>query len=162
MLLITDGSVNPKYGIGFGAYLIFSDTSETIDSLGKRIKLKKFENTSSTKLELQALIWALSETTAKEIVSYTDSQNIVSLLSRKERLIGNNFCSKSGRKIRNHEIYKEFFESIGKVDIQFHLLKGHKPSRSKDRIDEIFSAVDRATRNELRTYFKENFHRDRE
>ena len=157
MYLLTDGSVNPKSGIGFGAYLAFSNITETLDSLIGRIKVRRFENTSSTKLELQTLLWALSEMTIREVISYTDSQNIAGLLSRKERLIENGYCSKAGKLIRNHELYKEFFESIEKFDIQFRLITGHKPSRSKDRIDKIFSIVDRASRNALRTYIKDKF-----
>lgn len=154
--LLTDGSVNPKLGIGFGAYLAFEKTPETLAELGGLIKIKQFKNTSSTKLELQTLLWALSEISEKEIVSYTDSQNIMSLLYRKERLVRNSYCSRGGRPIKNHELYKEFFESIERFDIQFHLISGHKPLRCKDRIDEIFSLVDRASRNALRSYSKIN------
>jgi len=151
LFLFTDGSVNPKLGIGFGAYLAYTKTPETLAELGGLIKIKRFKNTSSAKLELQTLLWALSEISEKEVVSYTDSQNIVSLISRKERLIRDSYCSKGGRRIRNHELYKEFFECIGKFDIQFHLISGHKPLKCKDRVDEMFSFVDRASRNALRS-----------
>ena len=157
MFLLTDGSVDPKSGIGFGVYLAFPNNSESMAKLCGLIKVKRFENTSSTKLELQTLLWALSEMTERKVVSYTDSQNIAGLLSRRERLIENDYCSRGGRKIRNHELYREFFEFIKKFDIQFRLLSGHKPSQEKDRIDEIFSIVDRASRNELRSYMKDNF-----
>jgi ribonuclease HI len=156
LFLLTDGSLNPKLGIGFGAYLAFAKTPETLAELGGLIKIKRFKNTSSTKLELQTLIWALSEISEKEVVSYTDSQNIIGLLYRKERLIRDSYCSKGGRQIKNHELYKEFFESIERFDIQFHLISGHKPSRNKDRIDEMFSFVDRASRNALRSYSRIN------
>jgi len=122
MFLLTDGSVNPKSGIGFGAYLAFPNNSESMVELGDLIKVKRFENTSSTKLELETLLWALSEMTEGKVVSYTDSQNIAGLLSRRERLIENDYCSRGGRKIRNHELYREFFEFIEKFEIQFRLL----------------------------------------
>jgi len=156
VFLFTDGSVNPKLGIGFGAYIAFSKEPENIETLRECIKIKKFENTSSTKLELQTLLWALSEITVKEITSFTDSQNIAGLLSRKERLLENNYCSKAGRQIRNHEIYREFFDYTKKLNIQFHLIQGHKPSRTKNHLDEIFTLVDRASRNALRSYSKNN------
>ena len=156
-ILLTDGSVNPKSGIGFGAYLAFPNNSENMVKLDSLIKVKRFENTSSTKLELQTLLWALSEMTEGKVVSYTDSQNIAGLLSRRERLIENDYCSRGGRKIRNHKLYTEFFEVIEKFNIQFRLLNGHKPSKEKDRIDKIFSIVDRASRNALRSYMKDNF-----
>ena len=154
IFLLTDGSVNPKSGTGFGAYLVVPTISESTVEWGDSIKVKRFENTSSTKLELQTLLWALSEMTEREVVSYTDSQNIVGLLSRRKRLIENDYCSRAGSKIGNHELYREFFELIEKFDIQFRLLNGHKPSREKDQIDEIFSMVDRASRNALRSYLE--------
>jgi ribonuclease HI len=154
VFLFTDGSVNPKQGVGFGAYIAFMNEPDTIDELRDCIKIKKFENTSSTKLELQTLLWALSEISEREVTSFTDSQNIVGLLSRKERLVENNYCSKAGKRISNHELYKEFFDYTEKLNIQFHHIQGHKPSRIKYRLDEIFTLVDRASRNALRSYSK--------
>ena len=152
LLLFTDGSVNPKQGVGFGAYLELPEMPGDIETLSALIKIKRFENTSSTKLELQTLLWALSQISNGEIVSYTDSQNIVSLLSRKEQLEEKNFCSKNGRPLNNAELYREFFAKTEKLDIQFQQVNGHKPSGIKNNIDKIFSLVDRASRNALRTY----------
>lgn len=154
LFLLTDGSVNPKRGIGFGAYLTFSEIPDDLEELKEKIKIKRFENTSSTKLELQTLLWALSEISEREIVSYTDSQNIVGLLSRKERLIENDFCSKGGRRLRNQDLYREFYEVVETFDIELRSIEGHKPSKNKDRIDEVFTLVDRASRNALRSHSK--------
>lgn len=151
-LLFTDGSLNPKQGVGFGAYLDLSEVPEDIGKLGDLIKIKRFENTSSTRLELQTLLWALSEVSMGEIVSYTDSQNIVGLLSRQKRLEETDYFSRNGRRIRNFELYQEFFEKVEKFDIKFQQVEGHSPSRLKNSVDEIFSLVDRASRNALRTY----------
>jgi ribonuclease HI len=156
MYLLTDGSADPKSGIGFGVYLAFSELSEDLSSLKGLIKVKQFDNTSSTKLELQTLLWALSEISDKKVVSYTDSQNIVGLLSRKEKLVKNNYYSKNGKLLKNHELYKDFFESIEKFEIKFNFINGHKPSSNKDHLDKIFSLVDRASRNALRNYIKNN------
>lgn len=155
MILVTDGSVNPQSGIGFGAYLAFSNELAVKEELVGLVKARRFENTSSTRLELQTLLWALSEMPEKKVVIYTDSQNIVGLLARRERLIASDFCSKSGRKMRNHDLYREFFESTEKFDIQFRLISGHKRSQEKDRIDEIFSIVDKSSRSALRCYIKD-------
>ena len=51
--LFCDGSVNPKTKIGFGAYFIYDENLEK-----QNIKIKKFVDTSSTKLELEVLLWA--------------------------------------------------------------------------------------------------------
>ncbi len=157
VFLFTDGSVNPQQGVGFGAYIAFMKEPENIGDLSECIKIKKFENTSSTKLELQTILWALSEIPEREVTSFTDSQNIVGLISRKERLVENNYCSKSGRQISNHELYKEFFECTLRFTLQFHHIKGHKPTKIKHRLDEIFTLVDRASRNALRSYSKNKF-----
>ena len=156
VFLFTDGSVNPKQGVGFGAYLAFNKEPENIEDLSELVVTKKFTNTSSTKLELQTLLWALSEISDREVTVYTDSQNIVGLFSRKERLLENQYCSKGGRRIRNHELYKDFFEYTERIDIQFHHINGHKPSKLKNYLDEIFTLVDRASRNALRSYSKKN------
>ena len=53
--LFTDGSVNPQAGIGFGAYLLLEKKEFLCVELENKIKIKKFDNTSSTKLELETL-----------------------------------------------------------------------------------------------------------
>jgi len=114
------------------------------------IKIKRFENTSSTVLELQTLLWALLEISESKIVSYTDSQNILSLLARKERLIKNGFVSRSGKLVRNHLLYKGFFEAIEGRNIVFNQVNGHMPSGRRHGVNEFFALVDRASRNALR------------
>lgn len=148
-LLFTDGSVNTKTGIGYGAYMTLSKGQEAQTS---HVQLKQFLDTSSTKLELQTLLWALSEISATEIISYTDSQNIVGLNSRREKIEKNNYYTTNGKLLNNHELYKQFYQIIDDLNITFIHIKGHTPSPQKNSIDQIFSSVDRASRNALRTY----------
>ncbi|MBU0755669.1 MAG: ribonuclease H, partial [Planctomycetes bacterium] len=61
LILLTDGSVNARSKIGYGAYLAVSEVGLSLDLLKRRVKVRRFEHTSSTKLELQILLWALSE-----------------------------------------------------------------------------------------------------
>ncbi len=152
LLLFTDGSVNTKLRIGFGAYLAFSEDFDSQESLGDHIRVKRFVNTSSTKLELQTLLWALSEVTAPEIDLYTDSQNIVELNARRKKLEGNEYLTKKGKLLNNYELYKQFYKFTDYVDIQIMQVRGHLPSGRKNRIDRIFTLVDRASRKALRTY----------
>lgn len=149
LLLFTDGSVNTRLKVGYGAYLSFPEGQEFSTS---HIKLKKFVETSSTKLELQTLLWALSEISAPEIISYTDSQNIVGLNSRRKRLEENDYCAKNGKLLNNHELYKQFYTLTDTLNITFTQIKGHTPSRKKSHVDMIFSLVDRASRNAVRAY----------
>ena len=118
----------------------------------KNIKIKRFENTSSTKLELQTFLWALNEINDKDIIIevYTDCQNIIGLQDRRKKLEKNNFHSLAGKLMNNHELYKDFFEKIDKLNLTFIKVKGHKKNSLKDEIDTIFNLVDKASRNALR------------
>ncbi|QKF77089.1 ribonuclease HI [Arcobacter defluvii] len=150
--LFTDSSVNPQEKIGFGSFLIIEDENLSFENLRKTIKTKKFENTSSTKLELQTLLWALDEIKNKNslIEIYTDCQNIINLKDRREKLEKNEYKSSKDKLINNHELYKLFFEKSDKLDLVFIKVKGHKKNSLKDEIDTIFNLVDKASRNALR------------
>ncbi|RBQ26834.1 ribonuclease HI [Arcobacter sp. CECT 9188] len=151
--IFIDSSVNPQQKIGFGAFLEVSDDNLLIDDLKKIIKIKRFDDTSSTKLELQTLLWTLDEIgiiTDNTIEVYTDCQNIIGLQSRREKFELNDYKTSTGKTINNHELYKLFFQKIDKLNIDFIKVKGHKKNSLKDEIDTIFNLVDKASRNALR------------
>ena len=150
--LFTDSSVNPQEKIGFGAFLFLDEKNTSLEEMRKNIKIKRFENTSSTKLELQTFLWALNEINDKDIIIevYTDCQNIIGLQDRRKKLEKNNFHSLAGKLMNNHELYKDFFEKIDKLNLTFIKVKGHKKNSLKDEIDTIFNLVDKASRNALR------------
>ena len=150
--LFTDSSVNPQEKIGFGSFLILEEKNISFEEMKKSIKIKRFENTSSTKLELQTFLWSLKEIIDKNVIIevYTDCQNIIGLKDRRKRFETNDYKSSKGKLINNQELYKEFFEKIDKLNIIFIKVKGHKKSSLKDEIDNIFNLVDKASRNALR------------
>jgi ribonuclease HI len=117
-----------------------------------QVVLQRFEETSSTKLELQNLLGALErlDVDGKELIVYTDSQNIVGLLGRRERFERNDYRTKKREKIANHELYKLFFQWMDRLSCTLIKVEGHKVSDQKDRIDELFTLVDRASRDKLR------------
>ena len=149
--LFTDGSVSPQSGIGFGAYLLLEKLN-FFYAKEMKIELKKFTDTSSTKLELETLLWALTDVdvTNFKVVIYTDCQNIIGLQVRREKFEKNSYMTAKGKVIKNHELYKEFFKLVDALDCDFIKIKGHKKSSTKNEIDDIFTLVDRATRNTLR------------
>ena len=103
--LFCDGSVNPQKKIGFGAYFIYTNI-DTLQSAQKKIKTKMYTDTSSTKLELEVLLWALEDTEleGKEIFIYTDCQNILGLENRREKLESNHYKTSTGKiKSRNND-----------------------------------------------------------
>ena len=153
--LFTDGSVNPQSRIGFGAYLLLDKIEFFSIELEKSIKIKKFDNTSSTKLELETLLWAFNDMNLEnyKVVVYTDCQNIIGLKKRRDRFEKNNYMTSKGSVIKNHELYKDFFKRLDILDCEFIKVKGHKKTSVKNEIDEIFTLVDRATRKALRKTF---------
>ena len=110
--LFTDGSVNPQSGVGFGAYLVLDKLDCFYPELNEQIQIKKFKNTSSTKLELETLLWALNNESLEDfkVVVYTDCQNIIGLKDRREGFEKNNYLTSKGKEIKNHELYKSFYK----------------------------------------------------
>lgn len=151
-MLLTDGSVNAQSNIGYGAYLVISEHGLPLDTLRTRVKVRRFELTSSTKLELQTLLWALSDIPASgaKVVVYTDSQNIIGLKGRRERFEQNDYRSKKNLRLNNYKLYQEFYRMIDQLDCEFVKVRGHQQSNQKDIIDKLFTLVDRASRNALR------------
>ena len=152
LMLLTDASVNTQSKIGYGAYLAVSESGQTIESLKERVKVRRFEHTSSTKLELQTLLWALGDIHALrgKVTVYTDSQNIMGLQGRRERLEQNDYRSKKNRRLNNYQLYQEFYRMTDQLDCEFVKVRGHRVSNQKDDIDRLFTLVDRASRNALR------------
>lgn len=151
--LFCDGSVNPQLKMGYGAYFTFYE-NDVLDEAKSNVKLKIFEDTSSTKLELEVLLWALEDEVIKkqEIIVYTDCQNILGLGSRREKLENNDYHTSTGKIVKNHELYKKFYEVTDILNCTFEKVKGHKKSSEKNEIDKLFNIVDKASRKALREY----------
>jgi len=152
--LFTDGSVNPKSNVGYGAYLAVLREMPYSESFKADIKVKKFEHTSSAKLEIQTLIWALTsiQKPVGSIIVYTDSQNIIGLKARRRRLEINDYLSKKNKPIKNSALYQIFFYLSEQLDCGFKKVKGHKPSRLKNEAERFFTLVDKASRRALRNH----------
>ncbi len=152
LMLFTDGSVNIQTNIGYGVYLAVSERGLPLETLRTRVKVRRFEHTSSTKLELETLLWALSDIQAWEgrVIVYTDSQNIMGLQGRRDGFELNNYRSKKKKLLNNYKLYQQFYTLTDKKDFEFVKVSGHRLSTQKDDIDRIFTIVDRASRNALR------------
>ena len=152
LMIFTDGSVNTRSKIGYGAYLAVFDQGSELELLRKKIKVQRFEYTSSTKLELQTLLWALSDIQdiGRNVLAFTDSQNIIGLADRREWLEKSDYRSKKNKRLNNYELYKEFYRITDQIDVELVKVRGHQATRHKDEIDRLFTLVDRASRNALR------------
>lgn len=149
LMLFTDGSVHPSSRMGYGAYLALTDAG-----IAPEIQLKRFENTSSSQLEIETLIWALHALQPKEVTVYTDSQNILGLPGRRSRYEERGYLTKRNNPVRHADLYREFFHLTDQIDCTFVKVKGHRVSRQKTDIDRLFTLVDRAARQALRDHFR--------
>ena len=151
-MLFTDGSVNTQSNIGYGAYLAVSERRISLNSVKTSVKVRRFEHTSSTKLELQTLLWALNDIQAlgRKVILYTDSQNILGLKGRRERFEQNDYRSKKNKRLSNYELYQEFYRMIDHLECELVKVRGHQVSNQKGDISKLFSLVDRAAREALR------------
>jgi len=158
LLLFIDGSANNQLKVGCGAYLVVGEDEEPNKSHKDRVNIKKFTSTSSSKLELQTLLWALGELreTNKKIVVYTDSQNIIGLPGRRSRLEQNDYHSANDKLLNHHELYRAFFKITDLMNCDFVKVDGHKPGREKDYHDQLFTLVDRAARKAVRNLSQNN------
>jgi ribonuclease HI len=146
LMLFTDGSVHPPSRIGYGAYLAMTDSSTDHEP-----QVKRFENTSSSQLEIETLIWALHSLQPESVTVYTDSQNIIGLPGRRSRFEERGYLTQQNKPVRHADLYREFFRLTDQIDCTFVKVKGHQPSHQKTEIDHLFSLVDRASRQALRS-----------
>ena len=140
LLLFTDGSAHPTSRIGYGAYLAIPDLNANFQALETAVQLKRFEDTSSSQLEIETLIWALRATQPQTLTLYTDSQTIIGLPDRRERMEKQAYRSKAGTPLNHAELYQEFFALTDPLEYTLVKVKGHQRSHQKSPIDHLFLA----------------------
>lgn len=152
LIIFTDGSVDPLLKVGVGACLIISERDLSTGSFENKVELSRFENTSSTRLELQTLIWAFGKIDkgTRQIVVYTDAQNIVNLPQRLPHLERKGYRNRKNNLLRNHDLYIQFSEIMNSFNCHFIKVKGHLRDQEKNEVDRLFSLVDRASRKALK------------
>ncbi len=165
--LFTDASVGPGSKVGVGGHLIvpesFLRTTPNlikISELDEILVLKRFEDTSSTKLEVQTVLWALEEYCIGSTISgsgklhiYSDSQCVEGLLSRRARLESSGFYSRGGnRLLRNASLYGKYYEFHDRLKFEVTKVAGHTRSSSRDTVQHIFSFIDQKVRKALKLW----------
>jgi ribonuclease HI len=164
--LFTDASVNPLLKIGVGVCLILPASFLNIpfpkiekSEITGRITLRRFEDTSSTKLELETVLWAFGaqgKRSKGKLNLYTDSQCISGLLKKKPALLGRNFLSrKTNLPLRNAPLYRRFYAFHDELVFKVMKVGGHSKTAARDTAHRIFSIVDREARRALRLWIKE-------
>lgn len=165
--LFTDASANPQRKVGVGGYLrvpesIVKTPSHSINlpDLDKMLVLKRFEDTSSTKIEVQTVLWALEDYCRADVIPepghlhiYSDSQCVEGLLARRDGLENTGFCSKGGRRqLKNACLYRKYYESHDRLKFDVEKVAGHIRSKSRNTIERIFSFIDQKVRKALKQW----------
>lgn len=163
--LFTDVSLNTRLKLGFGAYLVMHSSFLEIpperiiqSAVIDQIRLRRFEATSSSKLEVQTLLWALEDfqkgvsgLRSGMLKVYSDSQCVTGLLRRRLHLEMNGFRSRGKHcLLKNAALYRKFYEFHDTLGFDVVKVTGHVRSSSHDSIHRIFSFVDKEARKALR------------
>lgn len=152
--LFTDASAHPQSGLGVGAYLLLSSLSVTANEVKKDVVRQRFTQTSSSVLELQTLLWALTQVpkSCKPLIVYTDSQNILSLLGRREALERRGYRTQKGAEVRHRVLYHQFYQTMDQWHCQLVKVPGHRAAKASDALGDLFAVVDRSARRSLREW----------
>jgi ribonuclease HI len=164
--LFTDVSVNPVLKLGVGACLVLPASFLDIafpkiekSKITGRVTLRRFEATSSTKLELETVLWALGvhrKRSKGRMNLYTDSQCISGLLKRKPGLLGRDFLSRTTNvPLRNAPLYRRFYAVHDELGFKVIKVAGNSKTGACHTVDSIFSIVDREARRALKLWMKE-------
>jgi ribonuclease HI len=148
--IFTDGSCHTQYKIGAWAAVIFHNEN--------RNQLSGIcTNTTHNRMELLAVIESLDYLKGHfekigiiEII--TDSQYVADIHKREEKLITNQFKTKSGKTIQNDDLVKRLIHHISQNNIEFIKIKAHQ----KEGINTNYNRqVDKLVRKNLRLKVKQ-------
>ena len=130
--IYTDGSSHTQKLIGAWAAIIYYNKTKII--------IKQVEtNTSHNRMEMQAVIQAIkfvdtNYSTNIPIIINSDSQYVVNLVDRKEKLKKNEFMTKKGNPVKNLDLVITLIDQIETHEITFNKIKAHvKDGDTKNR-----------------------------
>jgi ribonuclease HI len=144
--IFTDGSCHTQLKTGGWASIILFQ--------GEKIILEgDAENTTHQRMELTAVINSLeylksSKQIHEQINVYSDSQYVVDLLQRKERLASSNYLTKKLHPIRNVDLVKEVITFMGLQNIHFIKVKAHQRLSNMETL--LNREVDLLSRKKMR------------
>ena len=147
--IFTDGSCHTQLKTGGWACIIFIDTEKLI--------LEGSEaDTTHQRMELTAVLESLHYLEKQghlnvPIKIYSDSQYVVDLLKRKERLALSGYRTKKLRAIRNADLVQKLVRFMSLPDITFHKLKSHLKTPDVESI--LNREVDLLARRMMRKHY---------
>lgn len=146
--IYTDGSCNQQILVGGWAALVFVDGQKTI--------LKGIEkDTTHNRMELLAVINAIKHARSKAndqeiLYIYSDSQYVVNLNSRRNKLEAKNFITNKGTPIQNVDLVQTFLKLTNTNLIEFTKVKAHqKPDGTENFNREVDMIVRKLVRENV-------------
>jgi ribonuclease HI len=121
--IYTDGSSHTQKLIGAWAAIIYYNDSKIII---KQVVV----NTNHNRMEMQAVIQAIkfvdtNYSTNIPIIINSDSQYVVNLVDRKEKLKKNEFMTRKGNPVKNLDLVITLIDQIETHEITFNKIKAH-------------------------------------
>ena len=121
--IYTDGSSHTQKLIGAWAAIIYYNDSKIII---KQVVV----NTNHNRMEMQAVIQAIkfvdtNYSTNIPIIINSDSQYVVNLVDRKEKLKKNEFFTRKGNPVKNLDLVITLIDQIESHEITFNKIKAH-------------------------------------
>lgn len=151
--IFTDGSCNPSYNIGTWAAILLYD-NEKIQLTGEST------DTTHQRMELLAVIKSIEYIDEKfdkvPLVIYTDSQYVVRITDRKDKLMKNKFITKKGDLLHNSDLIEVLIRQIETHTIEFIKVKAHQKPVADEKTGLEINVinynieVDKLARNRLR------------
>ncbi|MCP4136085.1 MAG: hypothetical protein GY754_34260 [bacterium] len=147
--IFTDGSCNPVFKIGGWAAILLFDEEEIL------LQGNELESTHN-RMELLSVIKALEYIEKHNLVNYSisihsDSQYVVKLIDRKNKLVSANFLTKKGSTIPNKDLVEKIFYFIDSLDLGFVKVKAHE---KKSDLKNFNRDVDKISRKIVREYVR--------
>lgn len=167
LFIFTDAATSSKRVVAVGAFLCLTEhdlrslaecnLEKLLRLLSDRIVYTTYHSKKSTWSEIQTVIDSLDFVKQKlqlykTIKLFTDCQSVCDLLGRrKERLIKNNFMTRSGKELEHAGLYKKLFLWADEYKIEAVKVKGHAAWVDRATVPEkIFLVLDKLSRGKLR------------
>ena len=152
IVIYTDGSCHTQFKTGAWASIILIDDKE-------EIVLKDIEiDTTHNRMELLSVIKALNfikenrfETC--KITVKSDSQYVIGIKNRTEKLISSGFMTKKEKPVQNVDLLKQLISLSNSLDVEFIKVKAHQ---KKTDVKNYNREVDKISRKLVRDYVKKN------
>lgn len=143
--IFTDGSCNPQKNIGAWAGIILIDNKKEILS-----GIEK--ETTHNRMELLAVINSIKfvneNSGINEMEIITDSQYVVGILERKNRLTEKKFITKKGNLLNNSDLISELIGMIENQKLIFTKIKAHQ--KKSDNFENLNIEADKLSRKLVR------------